>query len=620
MKKFLVTVLAALLALGCFAFAACDESGTPGGDTDPADIVSDKLTEAEWDAAIAESAFDNVTMKLTQTEGEKSDTSLVKLAKSAERTLVYQSGASGEVYYDCTASKTEQYYKEGGEWAKTELSGFSASQYLMYAAMLADGYGKIPYNEEEKAYTAEDFTVGGMTADKVTVKFSGKKLAYERFDVTTDGGAGVLEVQYYDYGKTSVTLPTLGGETPSGDKMSQTEWEALFAAEVFDNYTIEFTTQVDRSNSQTPQLQHDGFAQQKDAQTERVHYWRHILNSTFGYTDYYYDKQGDTYIAYENKTPESYDDIEEGNIQYGTESGSEQPLDASKVMTDFAGWYDKAAAGENGTYTVQGVPLGVPGWGGDSRYTDEGYNVTLTIENGKVTAFDATATFKQPNISETILHTVTTHAQLSYGDTEIVLPTDIAVDSDTVPSTIVSEQLGETEWTNAFTPSNYANLTFCMDMSADGTAAREVIEYAYADGTTLIDRWIKTDSESTSYYYEISSAGSWRYRRNSGRWYKESTAEVGDTFSTESYLALLLPLGQARAQLTFADGAYTADSVTVGNLTYTDVTLKFLNGMPAYVKGTLTSSENEGALTLALEARLYDYGTTSVSLPTNVIE
>ena len=52
------------------------------------------------------------------------------------------------------------------------------------------------------------------------------------------------------------------------------------------------------------------------------------------------------------------------------------------------------------------------------------------------------------------------------------------------------------------------------------------------------------------------------------------------------------------------------------------MTLKFLNGIPAYVKGTLTSSENEGALTLALtlEARLYDYGTTKVSLPTNVIE
>ena len=620
MKKFLVTVLAALLALGCFAFAACDESGTPGGDTDPADIVSDKLTEAEWDAAIAESAFDNVTMKLTQTEGEKSDTSLVKLAKSAERTLVYQSGASGEVYYDCTAAKTEQYYKEGGEWAKTELSGFSASQYLVYAAMLADGYGKIPYVDAEKAYVAENYAIGGsMTADKVTVKFSGKKLAYERFDVTTDGGAGVIEVQYYDYGKTGVTLPTLGGETPSGDKMSQTEWEALFAAEVFDNYTIKFTTQVDRSNSQTPQIQHDGFAQQKDAQTERVHYWRHILNSTFGYTDYYYDKQGDTYIAYENKTPASYDDIEEGNIQYGTESGSEQPLDASKVMTDFAGWYDKAAAGESGTYTVQGVPLGVPGWGGDSQFTDEGYNVTLTIENGKVTAFDATATFKQPNMSGTILHTVTTHAQLSYGDTEIVLPTDIAVDSDTVPSTIVSEQLGETEWTNAFTPSNYANLTFCMDTSEGGETTREEIEFAYANGTTLIHRDTETDGANKRYYYEITPTGeSWRYRLDSGRWYKEIPAEEGDPFSTETYLALLLPLGQARTQLTFADGAYTADSVTVGNLTYTDVTLKFLNGMPAYVKGTLTSSENEGALTL--EARLYDYGTTSVSLPTNVTE
>ena len=199
-----------------------------------------------------------------------------------------------------------------------------------------------------------------------------------------------------------------------------------------------------------------------------------------------------------------------------------------------------------------------------------------------------------------------------------MLPTDIAVDSDTVPSTIVSEQLSETEWTNAFTPSNYANLSFCMDTSEGGETTREEIEYVQADGTTLIYRDTETDGESTRYYYEITSGERWRYRRNSGRWYKESTAEVGDTFSTESYLALLLALGQARAQLTFADGAYTADTVTVGNLTYTDVTLKFLNGMPAYVKGTLTSSENEGALTL--EARLYDYGTTSVSLPTNVIE
>ena len=37
--------------------------------------------------------------------------------------------------------------------------------------------------------------------------------------------------------------------------------------------------------------------------------------------------------------------------------------------------------------------------------------------------------------------------------------------------------------------------------------------------------------------------------------------------------------------------------------------------MPAYVKGDVTSSENAD-LSMTLEARLYNYGTTKVSLPT----
>lgn len=307
MKKFLVTVLAALLCARLFRLCRLRRERHAGGDTDPADIVSDKLTEAEWDAAIAESAFDKVTMKLTQTEGEKSDTSLVKLAKSAERTLVYQSGASGEVYYDCTASKTEQYYKEGGAWAKTEITGFDASQYLVYAAMLADGYGKIPYVDAEKAYVAENYAIGGsMTADKVTVKFSGKKLAYERFDVTTDGGAGVLEVQYYDYGKTGVTLPTLGGETPSGQ---QDEPNRVGGALCRGGVRQLYDKIHDAGRpAQTARPRRSSMTALHSRRTRRRSgciYWRHILNSTFGYTDYYYDKQGDHLYRLRNKTPAS---------------------------------------------------------------------------------------------------------------------------------------------------------------------------------------------------------------------------------------------------------------------------------------------------------------------------
>ena len=106
MKKLLSACLAALLALGLFAFAGCDEGTSVGGDTDPDTIVSDELTEKEWEAAFAPEAFENYTMKLTESSDGKTDSVTVKVAATETGTLASENDGD-EVYYEVAAGKNE---------------------------------------------------------------------------------------------------------------------------------------------------------------------------------------------------------------------------------------------------------------------------------------------------------------------------------------------------------------------------------------------------------------------------------------------------------------------------------------------------------------------------------
>ena len=71
-----------------------------------------------------------------------------------------------------------------------------------------------------------------------------------------------------------------------------------------------------------------------------------------------------------------------------------------------------------------------------------------------------------------------------------------------------------------------------------------------------------------------------------------------------------------KTKLAFADGAYTAKNVTMPSLylSFTDVTLKFLDGRLVYAQFTQASDGAAAAVTS--EIRLYNYATTEVDLPT----
>ena len=74
-------------------------------------------------------------------------------------------------------------------------------------------------------------------------------------------------------------------------------------------------------------------------------------------------------------------------------------------------------------------------------------------------------------------------------------------------------------------------------------------------------------------------------------------------------------LALMKEQLTFADGAYTASSVAMPSLylSFTDVTLKFLDGRLVYAQ--FTQATDGAAAAVTSEIRLYNYDTTEVDLP-----
>ena len=610
MKKLLSACLAALLALGLFAFAGCDEGTSVGGDTDPDTIVSDELTEKEWEAAFAPEAFENYTMKLTESSDGKTDSATVKVAATETGTLASENDGD-EVYYEVAAGKTNYYYKEDGAWKKDELTGYDPASYLTYAQMVAGEYGKLPYDGAQKAYTAENYTfTGDLKADKVTVKFADKKLAYVRYDITEGQNSGSIEALFYDYGTTSVTLPSLGGEEPSDGKMSQTEWEAAFAPEVFENYTIEFEIVRDHADENgdpkpgSHQVQNAEYTTVTANGEELAYYhFETVGNTSFGYTDTYSQKQDDSsYLCW-------YYDIEVEKYRAMPAEPEDAPFDPVSVMTDFAAQYESAKAGSaENVYTVSGMPLEVPKWQQKDSIL---YDVELTFSNGKVSAFTATAEYAQ--FGNTNLLSVT--ATLTYGGTSLTLPTEIAVDEYTPAEAIVSEELDDAEWAAAFANRVFTNLSFSVRQSG-AVVQEEVIEFSQTGGTTHIRRELDTPDLSATYYYEFTTDGNWRYSRGDNyTWIKQTTQEAEDNFTTDTYFDMVGALAQMKTQLTFADGAYTASSVAMPSLhlSFTDVTLKFLDGRLVYAQ--FTQATDGAAAAVTSEIRLYNYDTTEVDLP-----
>ena len=270
MKKFSALLVALAAVLSISAFAACTPNSQINGNTDPDDIQSDKITQAEWTQAFSDSSFTNYTAKGVMTQSDNPQIVqqfVMKYAENGSTTLVdmtEQEVNNSEVansyntFYEKTGSTIYAYEYEEGKWVKSEISYIPSDALDIYRNVLADGFSQLEYSEKDNAYVAEQFTaVSGssytMQLTSVSVKFANKKIAHIQFDMpiysdseegtvaTASSITATISILFYDYGTTQVTLPNAadnGGNGEAANTITEAQWREAFSEETLKNYTL----------------------------------------------------------------------------------------------------------------------------------------------------------------------------------------------------------------------------------------------------------------------------------------------------------------------------------------------------------------------------------------------
>lgn len=214
-----------------FAFLGCgdtsDKGGKVNGDTNPADIISQQTTEEQWKGAFADTNFTNFSVKIKMTEsvGDESAVSIGVGKVDGDKqhsTTTYTAGGETETMenYTCIEDgKAYSYsYDEATQtWSRFELS-YEPSDGVSTFLLFEDDFSKFTYDNEAKAYIATNLTKtiegGSQTFKNVTIKIVDGKISYLEFTMDVDYGSegkgtGKMEILLYDYGTTTVTLPTV---------------------------------------------------------------------------------------------------------------------------------------------------------------------------------------------------------------------------------------------------------------------------------------------------------------------------------------------------------------------------------------------------------------------------
>lgn len=234
-KKFMGAFALVCALLVSFAFFGCGESenggvaggGKVNGDTKPEDIISQRLTEEEWKAAFDDANFVNFTengkvfvdlngqlygMPLITTRVD-SDKEYTTSSLLGENNGYYTSIENGKRYNYTLDEVTKKWKRELFEPL------YEGDNDIFIYWIFKDGFANFTYSEEEKAYVAATYPTDGYTIlteaplINLKLKFVDGKLSYMEysFDGENDlvGTTGAIGVLFYDYGTTSVTLPSL---------------------------------------------------------------------------------------------------------------------------------------------------------------------------------------------------------------------------------------------------------------------------------------------------------------------------------------------------------------------------------------------------------------------------
>lgn len=558
MKKTFALLAAAILTLGLFALAACNDEPENNSQTGGEGETAKTVTAEEWTAAFATVNFTNSTIQGSSTisQGEISETSTTEWEMDGDKIKETNSvvdGANGADYITYYYEKTDNDYNmyvqsETGEWTTRPIGQATSplEDILEYFNVAKNAYTSVSFDEQKDGYYASTYmTELAGTSTVLTdllVKFSDKKITGISYSAVSDDITMALSFTVSAYGTTSVTLPTV---TPQ--KMPESEWNAAFADDVFDNYTV--TSSDAGAVVSVSEYVNDG-------ETTLVH-------QTSGGAKYYFEVTPDATYQYTQENGEWIKSVNE-----------EFYIDMSLFEAMAAGYENAVYDAENDIYTLTDVQAGT--------LTYE--SIVIKFANGKIAEMVSTMINDGVSITRT--------AEFSdYGTTSVTLPT-----------VKTFEKMTEAQWRAAFDADNLINFTFESE-SADGYYLTE----ACMDGTTELVHSITpigtTDWET---YRETAGDVQYLYYKNENdQWVKEVNTSFNWTDTT-----FFKRMAELYDDVVFDEelNVYTLEEIPYSQQNPEAGTIAFENGHVTEIKME------------SITIRYSNYGTTSVTLPTTYID
>ena len=458
-RKWLVLLIAVLVALAVLTLTACGFGTPTGDDKDPDgtggsqkeeidDLKSDRVSEAEW-----YDAFDKVFDTPARTTNFTMDSEFLyrmgdETAEDAEKFLFADGKIYAKVrytresetrtyegYYEYNRSDGKWYYydrEESGDWVRAVAeymdSDESLAQILEWDPSSDNDYADYTYNSSKGYYERSIEGEDGYSTD-IVVKFKDGNLVYFSAE-GTDGADEGHEVKFYfyDYGTTKVTLPTIDDGDPddnnpddnddfgnpakreeidntASDRVSEAEWDAAWAKVTTEPIrTANFTAEVlGTANSSKGENEFWLFMSQVDAERSCDYEFIKVADDAYGRENVFYrgyDRAEGRWYRYRQ--------TDDGNywLKYLVDYYEpDETVDLEDLET--ISFFDYSYNKTEGCYQATVIR------------NERTYHYSVKIRDGRVV-------YLQVNYISEDWSSISKYYFYDYGTTEVSLPTDIA--------------------------------------------------------------------------------------------------------------------------------------------------------------------------------------------------
>ena len=546
-RKWLVLLIAVLVALAVLTLTACGFGTPTGDDKDPDgtggsqkeeidDLKSDRVSEAEW-----YDAFDKVWTAPARTANFTTDIEISYLAgdetaENAEKFLFADGKIYGKNRYtEGSQTETEEKYyeynredgkwyrydrEESGDWVRSVVeytdSDASAEDFVSTFSEWED-YADYTYNST-KGYYEGSIEEDGVSIDMI-VKLKDGNLVYIGAE-GTDGAdeQATIKSYFYNYGTTKVTLPTIDDGNPddndpddtnpddtnpddnddvgnpakreeidntASDRVSEAEWDAAWAKVTTEPMrTANFTADIVR------QYLENGAEDGRDLgvtryDTGRIYNYYHVKD-----TDDVYVLEEAGYVGYDRAEGRWYDyrQTDDGNywlISLADYYEPDETIGFGDDVLETISFFDYSYNKAEGCYQATVIR------------NERTYHYSVKIRDGRVVYLQANDISEDwSSISKCYFY--------DYGTTEVSLPTDIAntdgfeyYEAYGYPPSEVSEEPVFFGWRICGYHGNDRDLTIPAEFLGDPVV--EIYYGAFENRTDLTSVTIPTSVTSIDY-------------------------------------------------------------------------------------------------------------------------